>query len=99
MKGRNFCPFAEAKPRRPARQSRTPQKSFLSLLEEKIRRAQIRKSEENFFAGWRVVASGGGLTSLVGIRLVKSSDFVQEGQDPCDPYQDGSGATNVDPSR
>ena len=35
-------------------QSRTPQKSFLFLLEEKIRRAQIRKSEENFFAGWRV---------------------------------------------
>ena len=46
-------------------QSRTPQKSFLFLLEEKIRRAHIRKSEENFFAGWRVLASGGGLASLV----------------------------------
>ena len=46
-------------------ESRTQQKSFLFLLEEKIRRAQIRKSEENFFAGLRVVASGGGLASLV----------------------------------
>ncbi|MDE1988792.1 MAG: hypothetical protein KGI39_03790, partial [Patescibacteria group bacterium] len=34
-------------------ESRTPQKSFLFLLEEKIGRAQIRKSEENFFVGWR----------------------------------------------
>ena len=41
-------------------QSRTQQKSFLFLLEEKIRRAQIKKCEENFFAGWRALASGGG---------------------------------------
>ncbi|OGN41259.1 MAG: hypothetical protein A2606_03000 [Candidatus Yanofskybacteria bacterium RIFOXYD1_FULL_42_10] len=41
-------------------QSRVPQKSFLFLLEEKIGRAQIRKCEENFFAGWRASASGGG---------------------------------------
>ncbi len=34
-------------------QSRTQQKSFLFLLEEKIGRAQIKKCEENFFAGWR----------------------------------------------
>jgi len=40
--------------------SRTPHKSFLFLLEEKNRRAQIRKCEENFFAGWRALASGGG---------------------------------------
>ena len=39
-------------------QSRTPQKSFLFLLEEKIGGAQIKKCEENFFAGWRVSASG-----------------------------------------
>src|SRR3989344_7643779 len=70
----------EASPAALLVESRTQQKSFLFLLEEKIRRAQIRKSEENFFAGWRVVASGGGLTSLVGIRLEKNSDFVQEGQ-------------------
>jgi len=41
-------------------QSRTQQKSFLFLLEEKIGRAQIKKWEENFFAGWRALASGGG---------------------------------------
>ena len=41
-------------------QSRTQQKSFLFLLEEKIGRAQIKKCEENFFAGWRALASGGG---------------------------------------
>ena len=39
--------------------SRSQQKSFLFLLEEKIRRAQ-KKSRENFFAGWRALASGGG---------------------------------------
>ena len=41
-------------------QSRTQQKSFLFLLEEKIGRAQIKKCEENFFARWRALASGGG---------------------------------------
>src|SRR3990167_11004405 len=56
------------RPRRPAHQSRATQKSFLFLLEEKIRRAQIGKSKENFFAGWRAVASGGGLASLVWFR-------------------------------
>jgi len=40
--------------------SRTPHKSFLFLLEEKNRRAQIKNCEENFFAGWRALASGGG---------------------------------------
>jgi len=41
-------------------QSRVPQKSFLFLLEEKIGRAQNQNCEENFFAGWRALASGGG---------------------------------------
>ena len=41
-------------------QSRTPHKSFLFLLEEKVGRAQIKKCKENFFAGWRALASGGG---------------------------------------
>src|SRR3989344_975921 len=41
-------------------ESRTQQKSFLFLLEEKIGRAQIKKCEENFFAGWRASANGGG---------------------------------------
>ena len=65
-------------PRRPARSSRATQKSFLFLLEEKIRRAQIRKSEENFFSGWRVVASGGGLASLVGVLLKECSNISQK---------------------
>jgi hypothetical protein len=55
--------------RRPAHQSRAPQKSFLFLLEEKIGRAQNQKCRENFFAGWRVVASGGGLASLVPFKV------------------------------
>jgi len=41
-------------------QSRVPQKGFLFLLEEKIGCAQIKKCKENFFAGWRALASGGG---------------------------------------
>ena len=51
-------------------QSRSQQKSFLFLLparrslgaggEEKIGRTQNQKCRENFFAGWRVLASGGG---------------------------------------
>jgi len=54
----------EASPAALLVESRTPQKSFLFLLEE-IRRAQIRKSEENFFVGWRASARGGGAASLV----------------------------------
>ncbi|MBU1730125.1 hypothetical protein KJ557_01005, partial [Patescibacteria group bacterium] len=45
-------------------QSRTQQKSFLFLLEEKIGRAQNKKCEENFFAGWRALASGSGANQL-----------------------------------
>jgi len=41
-------------------QSRTPQKSFLFLLEEKIRRAQIKKCNENFFAGQRAKRAAAG---------------------------------------
>ena len=78
-----FLQKIEASPAALLGESRTQQKSFLFLLEEKIRRAQIRKSEENFFGGWRVVASGGGAASFVGVRLVKGSDFVQETQPHC----------------
>ena len=53
----------EASPAALLVQSRTQQKSF--LLEEKIGRAQIGKNEENFFAGWQALASGGGTASLV----------------------------------
>jgi len=58
------APKLTLEPRRLLDQSRTPKKSFLLLLEEKIGRAQIKKSEENFFAGWRALASGGGAASL-----------------------------------
>ena len=55
-----FLQKIEASPAALLIQSRTQQKSFLFLLEEKIRRAQNQKCRENFFAGLRVVASGGG---------------------------------------
>jgi len=57
----------EAKPSALLGQSKAQQKSFLFLLEEKIRRAQNRKCRENFFAGWRASASGGGLASAFGV--------------------------------
>ena len=55
-------------------------KILFSLGEKEIRRAQNEKSKEYFSVVRRVVASGGGLASFVGIRLVKSSDFVQDRQ-------------------
>ena len=58
-------------------------KILFSLGEKEIRRAQNEKSKEYFFVVRRALGSGGGAASLVGIRLVKSSDFVQEGQPHC----------------
>ena len=58
--------------------SRTPHKSFLFLLEEKNRRAQIKNCEENFFAGWRGFRAVAGLASLLGVLLKKCSNFVQK---------------------
>ena len=58
--------------------SRTPQKSFLFLLEEKNRRAQIKNCEENFFAGWRGFRATAGLASLLGVLLKKSSNINQK---------------------
>jgi hypothetical protein len=40
--------------------SRSQQKSFLFLLEEKIGALKIKNCEENFFAEQRALASGGG---------------------------------------
>ena len=51
--------------------SRTPHKSFLFLLEEKNRRAQIKNCEENFFAGWRGFRATAGLASLLEVLLKK----------------------------
>jgi hypothetical protein len=59
-------------------ESRTPHKSFLFLLEEKDRRAQIKKCEENFFAGLRGFRATAGLASLLGVLLKKCSNFVQK---------------------
>ena len=49
-------------------QGRGQQKSFLFLLEEKNRRAQIKKCEENFFAGQRAKRAAAG-------RSVQNSAF------------------------
>ncbi|MFH1232858.1 MAG: hypothetical protein V1651_03295 [Patescibacteria group bacterium] len=57
--------------------SRTPHKSFLFLLEEKNGRAQNQKSRENFFAGWRALASGGGAERQ--FRLKKVCAFSNKG--------------------
>jgi len=74
-----FLQKIEAKPAALLGESRTQQKSFLFPLEEKIRRAQNQKCRENFFAGWRVVASGGGLASLVWFRS-RISDKMSSSQ-------------------
>jgi len=55
-------------------------KILFSLGEKEIRGAQNEKSKEYFSVVRRVVASGGGAASFVRIRLIKSSDFVQETQ-------------------
>ena len=59
-----FCPPERRSPAACSVRSRSQQKSFLFLLEEKIWRAQIKKCKENFFAGWRALASGGGANQL-----------------------------------
>ena len=72
-----FLQKIEASPAACIVRGRTQQKSFLFLLEEKIRRAQNQKCRENFFAGWRALASGGGAASFVGGLPEMGSDFVQ----------------------
>jgi hypothetical protein len=57
--GNSAAPEPKRSPAALLVQNRSQQKSFLFLLEGKIRRAQ-KKSRENFFAGWRALASGGG---------------------------------------
>jgi hypothetical protein len=66
------------KPRRLLVQSRTPQKSFVFLLEEKIGRAQIRKCEQNFSVVWRALASGGGAERQFRSKKVRA--FSNKGQ-------------------
>jgi len=66
----------EASPAALLVQSRTPQKSFLFLLEEKIRCAQNQKCRENFFVGRRASARGGGAAFGVVFPLKESSRKV-----------------------
>ncbi|MBI3588807.1 MAG: hypothetical protein HY093_00090 [Candidatus Liptonbacteria bacterium] len=54
-------------------QSRTQQKSFLFLLEEKIGRTQNKKCRENFFAGWRAKRAAAGRSVRV-----RNPDFRQK---------------------
>src|SRR3972149_2657095 len=68
-----FLQKIEANPVALLGQSRTQQKNFLFLLEEKIRRTQNQKRRENFFAGWRVATSSGGAP----VRLWRS--FIRRG--------------------
>ena len=70
--------------------SRTPHKSFLFLLEEKNRRAQIKNCEENFFAGWRGFRATAGLASLLGVLLKKSSNINQK-----TPQQNNEPSMNI----
>ncbi len=56
--------------------SRSQQKSFLFLLEEKISRAQIKKCKENFFAGWRALASGGGANQPFRSKKVRAKCII-----------------------
>jgi len=72
----------EASPAACIVRGRSQQKSFLSLLEEKIAR-QIKKCRENFFAGSRAHASGGGAASLVGVLLKESSNISQKRPPNC----------------
>ena len=76
--GNSAAPEPKRSPAALLVQSRVPQKSFLFLLEEKNRRAQIKNCEENFFAGWRGFRATAGLASLLGVLLKKCSNFVQK---------------------
>ena len=51
--GNSASPEPKRSPAACSVRSRSQQNSFLFLLEEKNRRAQIKKYEENFCAGWR----------------------------------------------
>ena len=58
--GNSAAPEPKRSPAALLVQSRTPKKSFVFLLEEKIRHAQNQKCEQNFSLVWRALASGGG---------------------------------------
>jgi hypothetical protein len=53
-------------------------KILFSLKEEKIGRAQNKKSKEYFSVVWRGFRAVAGLASLLGVLLKKCSNFVQK---------------------
>ena len=57
--------------------SRESQKSFLYLLEEKIRRAQIKKRKQNFSVVWRALASGGGAVQSFRSKWVRAKFRIE----------------------
>jgi hypothetical protein len=81
-KGREtFCPRAKSnrgQPRRPARQKQDTTKKFSFPFRRKNWSRANQKCRENFFAGWRASASGGGAASIVrvGFLLKKGSRKV-----------------------
>ena len=75
-----FLQKIEASPAALLVKAKHHRKILFSLREKEIRRAQNEKSKEYFSVVRRALVSGGGAASSVGVRLVKSSDFVQEGQ-------------------
>src|SRR3990167_600275 len=75
-----FLQKIEASPAALLVKAKHRRKILFSLGEKEIRRTQNEKSKEYFSVVRRALASGGGAASFVGIRLVKSSDFIQEGQ-------------------
>ncbi len=58
--GNSAAPELKRSPAALLVQSRTPKKSFVFLLEEKIGRAQKENRKQNFSLEWRALASGGG---------------------------------------
>src|SRR3989338_5571585 len=74
--GNSAAPEPKRSPAACSVKSRATQKSFLFLLEEKIGRAQIGKSKENFFVGRAGFRHGGGAASL-GVLLKVGSSKVQ----------------------
>src|SRR3989344_2783214 len=73
-----FLQKREASPAALLVQSRTPKKSFVFLLEEKIRRAQIRKCEQNFSLVWRALASGGGAVQSFRSKWVRAKFRIEQ---------------------
>ncbi|OGH80626.1 MAG: hypothetical protein A3I29_04345 [Candidatus Magasanikbacteria bacterium RIFCSPLOWO2_02_FULL_44_11] len=68
----------EASPATLLFKARRHRKILFSLGEEKIRRAQNKKSKEYFSVVWRARRAVAGLASLVGVLLKECSNFVQK---------------------